>query len=104
MEHSTAVATVTYYTDRKSYDIIKSTAKTITLRERKAINVKPPVMESGGFAGIVKENAEWKTESDSNGVIRKATLRKNGKWRLVGYSTSGEVHLGVDNYFYDYSF
>ena len=99
-----AVATVSYYSDRKSFDIIASTPKTITLRERKAICVKPPVMEAGGFAGVVTENAVWRTESNPNGVIRKASLRKNGDWRLSGYTTSGKVHLGIDDYYYDYSF
>ena len=59
-------------------------------------------MEPGGFAGFVKEAAEWKTESAPGMPVRKATLRNDGKWRLTG----GEINvfIGVDSYYYDYAF
>ena len=99
------VATVSYFSDRKVFDIIDVTpsGRTLTLRERKAINIKPPKMQPGGFAGVVTEPAEWKTEPDPNGAIRKARKRKStGNIRLVG--NPNWVELGVDNYFYDYEF
>lgn len=100
-------ATVSFYSDAHVYDIISRTNKTMTLRKRNAICVKSPKMIPGGFAGVVVEPAEWKTESNPEGPIYKASLRKNGRWILTGYSGkdgSGVVYPGLDRYHYDYGF
>ena len=87
--------------NRKVFDVIHRTAKTITLRERKATCAKL-------FAGVVTEPVEYKTEPNPSGVIRKATLRKDGKYRLIGNTTSGEVHFGINDntflYFNEFNF
>lgn len=96
------VATVAFWSDRKVFDIISGTRCSITLRERRAVCDKEPVIEPGGFAGVVKEQPEWHTEPDPGGIIRRAFLRR-GVWRLARHNAA-RVYIGVDSYYYDYGF
>jgi len=102
--------TIRHGSDRIVGDIVSITksGKTITIREREVKLVKTPVMEEGGFTGVVVEDAVWKTTPNPNGRIIKASYRQsyegfvergfpvNGTW--------GHVSLDCDRYYYDYSF
>lgn len=98
------VVTVYLYSDQHVYDVvaISKSTKVLTLRVRTPILVKPPVMIPGGFAGVVVERAEWKTESNENG----ATVRVNWSDKDQCYKMYGRnrVVLNRDSYFYDYEF
>lgn len=94
-----SVVTECMYSDRICHDVIRRTLKTLTLRRRREILDKKPVMTPGGFAGIVVESAKWHTESDVYGNVTKAYLRKDGKF----HGTYGHIVEG-DNYYYDYGF
>ena len=103
------VVTVTMYTDRYTADVISvsKSGKTALCRRRIAKIVKKPVMIPGGFAGVITENAVWKTSSNSNGETFKITLRKNNRWKISGSRTNeqgGNVWLNSDSHYYDYWF
>lgn len=93
------IVTECLYSDRNVYDVIARTEKSLTLRERKPILDKKPVMQTGGFCAVVIENAVWHTEPDTTGMITKAWMRKDGKF----HTGMGIVVIG-DNYFYDCAF
>lgn len=103
------VATYVIYTDRHAVDVIKvsSSKKTITVRQRKLIVTKKPVMVPGGFAAVVVEDAKFASEPDPDGEIMKFSLRKSGQWKKAGHpmnSPGMRLVLGVDSPYYDYGF
>lgn len=61
----------------------------------------------GGFAANIQGLQRYEFKRDTMGVIRKATLRKNGNekypYGIVGTSRSN-VCIGVRNEYYDYNF
>lgn len=103
------VATFTVWTDAHVVDIVavSKSGKTVTTRERKAIMVKKPTMVPGGFSAVCTERAEYRTEPNPNGCVRKATRRQDGRYRFAGHKANdhrGTLRLGVDAYHYDHNF
>jgi len=106
-------ATELCWSDAHAYTIIKvsPSGKTIWLQRDKATLLNgfdsgendALVMHPGGFAGHVEGVQRFKYERDTNEHIRKATLRKDGKFGIVGSSRSNIV-IGVRNKHYDYNF
>ena len=99
------VVTVKHGTDSHVYDIIEisKTGFTITLQSRSVELVKKPIVKNGGGSGFVES---WETKTNTNGGVEKATYRKKfGRWQLKGFTgVYGLVFLGVNHYYYDYSF
>jgi hypothetical protein len=98
------IVTVHLYSDSHVYDVIavSPSTKTLTLRQRKAILVKKPVMVVGGFAGHVVEDAEWRTETDLNGSVTRADWSSSRNSYMVHKRC--RVSLDRDSYHYDYNF
>ena len=101
------LATHYLYTDSHGYDVIKRTPKSVTLRRRIHFIVEKGECTPGGFAAHWHKHPRWETKSDLNGQVIKATLRKNGQWKIVGHGTcssGGVVKFGYATYFCDYNF
>lgn len=91
-------ATINFHSDSKAATIIQISHKgnRIVLRQDKATRT-----DHNG----ISESQTYNYEPDPGGVIYFATLRKDGRYRLVGTSKSGKtVTLGVRREYYDYSF
>lgn len=108
-------ATVTTWTDSHACTVIAASPKRVTLQVDKAVllngaNSGEPdalTFSPGGFAGHCEGRQRYRYERDPNGRIYKATLRKNGQWRLVGIGTQspgGHVAFGVRVKHFDYNF
>ena len=100
--------TVSLWSDAHAGTIIKRTAKTIWVQRDEATLIKEPKFIVGGFAGICTNNRdlEYTYKADLGGMVNKITKRKNGRWKLKGYSlktASGNVYVGRNEY-YDYGF
>lgn len=107
--------TLTTWTDAISGTIVRVTPKTITFRRDKTTLLNGPlsgepdalVMTPGGFAAHTTGTQRWSTEPDPEGRLYKATLRKNGKWKLAGHPTRSPgnlVEIGVRKPHYDFNF
>lgn len=96
-----------YYTDSDPYELvgISDSRKSIQIRSMSAELVKPAKMLSmGGFVGHSDNySQEWKVESDPDGHVLTARLRKDGRYYLPGRSQK-PLTIGVANKFYDYNF
>jgi hypothetical protein len=96
------------WTDVTPFEIIKVTAKTLTLRRMKSV-LDPawhPETILGGFAGHTVNNSEqrWIITSDESELIVKAYLRKEGRHYRY-YSKLGRHTLNTEPVrFYDYNF
>jgi len=88
-------ATILHWSDRTPATIIAITpsGKTITLRADNAIRT-----DNNGFS----ESQSYEYEPDPNGTIYRATLRKDGMYRLV--NGKSRVVLGSRRKYHDYSF
>lgn len=88
-------ATICHWSDRSPATVIHvtSSGKTITLQEDKATRT-----DNNGMS----DDQSYEYERDTQGNIYKATLRKDGKYKLVG--SKEVVALGVRRKFYDFSF
>ena len=93
------------WSDITPFEIIKSTAKTITIREMNAErdpNWKPSY-EPGGFSVVCTndDQQKWVITSNEHNPLIKAYLRKDGKY----YSKIG-MHILSDSpiKYYDYNF
>ena len=97
--------TVTLWTDRYAYTVIKKTAKTITIQRDKAVladDYKPEFI-TGGFSAICTNNADqhYVYLRDPNGSIEVCHWsEKHGCYRAQG---SLRVSIGRHE-FYDYNF
>ncbi len=91
-------ATINFHSDSKAATIIQISSKgnRIVLRQDKAIRV-----DQNG----ISESQSYNYETDPEGSIYFATLRKDGRYRLVGSSVNGKIiTLDVRREYYDYSF
>lgn len=68
------------YTDIDPYEILRVTAKTITIREMKAELKFKPEFVAGGFSAVCVNQGEqeWEITPDETAPIEKAYLRKDG--------------------------
>jgi len=57
----------------------------------------------GGFAAHVEGLQRYTYARNTQGIIKKATLRKDGKYGMKGSSRSN-VRIGIRNEYYDYNF
>lgn len=89
--------TINFYSDSKAATIIQIShkGKRIVLRQDKATRI-----DHNG----VSESQTYNYETDLDGSIYVATLRKDGAYRLVGATTGSTITLGVRREYYDYSF
>lgn len=91
-------ATINFHSDSKAATLIQISHRgnRIVLRQDKATR-----NDSNG----VSESQTYTYEADPEGAIYFATLRKDGRYRLVGSSATGKtITLGVRREYYDYSF
>jgi hypothetical protein len=88
-------ATLCYYTDREPATVIDFTKskKYIFLQEDKSIR-----QDNNWFS----EDQKYNYEPDPKCLIHKAALCKDGRYRIVGTSTT--VSLGSKRKYHDYSF
>ncbi len=104
-------ATVVLYSDRHAYTVVavSKSGKTITLQRDKATLLNSAgsgepdalVFEPGGFAGHTSGVQRWAYEEDEDGKTIKASLRKDGRWRV---SKSGERVKPGRHEHYDFNF
>ena len=97
---------IVFWTDVEPCTVVHRTNKSCKVQTNKVELVTPPVIEPGGFAGVVAENAEWKILDEFTGIFFTFTLRKNGLWKMVGASATerGSVLQPGHRKFYDYGF
>jgi len=105
-------ATVYGWTDRRAYTVIavSKSGRTITIQRDSAKLLNGPNsgepdalhFEGGGFCGHTSGVQRYEIKPDPNGEIRKASLRKDGKWREANSTT--RVEVGERFEFYDYNF
>ena len=98
-------ATVCHYSDRTACTVIRVNAsgKTVWMQEDIAtLDGWKPEFVAGGFAGRCVNNAEQRYVYQSNpqGVVHRASLRKDGKFR----TTNGEAVIPGRYHFHDYNF
>ena len=93
------------YSDVTPYEVIKRTAKTITIREMKA--EKDPTFKTkfvkGGFAGVCVNQCDqkWIITPDEKAPLEKAYLRKDGYY----WSKRGKHVLAAKPAkYYDFNF
>lgn len=98
-------ATVVFHSDRHAGTIINRTPKWIEWQEdnAKLISGKPLVV-AGGFVGHFDNFQEYEYKPNLEGVIRRFTLRKNGKWIQMGDSMTGCYLIPGRSKFYDRNF
>lgn len=107
-------ATICFWSDRAACTItaVSASGKTITLREDKATLLngfasgEADALEfhAGGFCGHTTGTQRYAYEADPNGLTHKATLRKDGAWRLVGHRRGGFVRIGERDHHHDFNF
>lgn len=90
-------ATFVMWSDRHAYTIVgvSPSGKTIKLQRDNAIRT-----DKNGMG----DAQEYRYEPDTKAYIETATLRKDGKYRMSGYTTGGTVLINVRDEYYDYSF
>jgi hypothetical protein len=103
------LATLHGWSDCSPFDVVKVSpnGKKITLRLRGHKMVEEGVCHPGGFAAHWSKMPKFETFSDPDGRCVEASLRKNGKWKKVGWpmkSPGAEVTIGQAVYYYDYNF
>ena len=106
-------ATELCYSDSYAYTIVKvsPSGKTIIMQQDTATLLngfdsgEPDalVMYPGGFTGHVEGQQRYDYARNLQGLRRKATLRKDGKYGMVGSSRSN-VRIGIRAEHYDYNF
>jgi len=90
--------TMNFHSESKAATLIRIShkGKRIVLQQDKATRV-----DHNG----VSESQTYNYEADPDGSIYFATLRKDGRYRLVGFSKTGKaITLGARREYYDYSF
>jgi predicted restriction endonuclease len=92
------------WTDITPFEVLKETAKTITIRamDSEREEYKPEYIK-GGFAAICINQSEqkWKITSNENNPMIKAYLRKDGNyWSKYGKHKLSEYPMK----YYDYNF
>jgi hypothetical protein len=91
-------ATINFHSDSKAATLVQISHKgsKIVLQQDKAIRT-----DQNG----VSESQSYNYEPDPNGAIYIATLRSDGRYRLVGSGKKGKaITIGVRREYYDYSF
>lgn len=87
---------------------VSASGKTITLQRDKTTLLNKDELEfhPGGFAAHCSNQhvQRYSYERDPEGVVRKATLRKDGVFRMKGHRNSGRVTINLRREFYDYNF
>lgn len=104
----TRFATVCQYTDAQVWEVVKQTAKTVTLKpcQQTLINHansgEPDalVFHVGGFCANVTGHQRYRVTPGENDYRVTAYLRKDGRW----YCKYGRVALDVVAPHYDYNF
>ena len=106
-------ATEICWSDCHAYTIIavSPSGKTIMLQRDEAsllngVESGEPdalICTPGGFAAHVEGLQRYAYARNTQGLIRKATLRNDGKYGMVGSSRSN-IRIGVRNEHYDYNF
>lgn len=106
-------ATVRGYSDHQAATIIERTATRITVRTDTATLLNGPdsgepdalTFTPGGFCGHTSGVQRWEHTPDPDGVIYMYTLRKNGRWVLLGAPANGrQLLVGKRAHHYDYNF
>lgn len=91
-------ATINFHSDSKAATLIQIShkGKRIVLQEDKATRA-----DQNG----ISESQTYNYETDPNGAIYIATLRSDGRYRLVGSTKNSKaITIGVRREYYDYSF
>lgn len=91
-------ATINFHSDSKAATLVQVSHKgsKIVLQQDKVTRT-----DQNG----VSESQSYTYETDPNGAIYIATLRSDGRYRLVGSGKKGKaISLGVRREYYDYSF
>jgi len=88
-------ATILHYSDRTPATVvsISKSGKKIEIQEDNAFPLHKGMTES----------QNWKIERNEKGRIHKASLRKDGQWRISDYCAN-DVLIGKRMKYYDYSF
>lgn len=89
--------TINFHSDSKAATIIQIThhGKRIVLQQDKATRTD--------YNGP-SESQTYNYERDPLGALYIATLRKDGRYRLVGATSGSTISLGIRREYYDYSF
>jgi len=90
-------ATLIMWSDRHAYTItgVSPSGKTIKLQRDKATRV-----DKNGMS----DAQDYKYEPDIEAPVETATLRKDGRYKLKGYTSGGTVLIGKRDEYYDYTF
>ncbi len=97
------------YTDREVYTIINvsKSGKVITIQEDECTLLNQDELEFhvGGFAAHCSNQSQqrWECKPNPNGKIMKASLRKDGIFRIKGCTSSGKLVEGRHK-FHDFNF
>lgn len=110
-------ATLTIWTDREAYTIIAVSAsgKQITMQKDRTTLLNPVGSDQedalrfspGGFVGHTSGVQRHSYEHDATGKIVKASLRKNGRWKVAGHPANSpgmSVQIGKRSEHYDFNF
>lgn len=94
------------YSDVEPCTVVARTPSTCTVRINKSRLIKPPVMVPGGFAGVIKEPAEWEILDQLEDRTLVFSRRKNGCWKLRGSSANSHGNRLIQGHrkVYDYGF
>lgn len=104
-------ATLIGYSDRQAYTVIAVHGSTRVTLQRDKVTLLNPVgsgepdalrFSPGGFVGHTSGVQRYSYEQDPDGVIEKATLRKDGSWRLA--RENARVLIGQRSEHYDFNF
>jgi hypothetical protein len=91
------------WSDVEPFEVIKETAKTITIRKMECEKNFKPEYVAGGFSAIcINQNEQnWNITSNETNQLVKAYLRKDGNyWSKYGKHKISDAPMKV----YDYNF
>lgn len=107
---------VVFYSDVDPYTVIdvSKSGNQITIQEDSAELLNGPnsgepdalVMHVGGFSAHTTGTQRWKIEKNDEGMIRKFSKRKSGRWVQVGQTDNHHSTRAVAGRrkYYDYNF
>ena len=105
-----AGVTICGYSDRQAATVIavSSNGKTVTVQDDTQTldkNASNLTFTAGGFMGHVSGTQVYTYERNTNGMVRKFSLRKNGRWVKAGENPAyGTAIVSGRNGHYDYNF
>lgn len=90
-------ATINFHSDSKAAILVQIThkGKRIVLQQDKTTRT-----DHNG----ISESQSYNYETDPDGGIYIATLRNDGRFRLVGSTSGSTITIGIRREYYDYSF